>query len=287
MFFAILWTDSLVLGHYASPADFAVYAIVVSLLHPASFVSTAVGQMFAPRIAAEDARGDHSTLSRMLKRVTYWNTATSVPIFAALIVLATPILGLFGDAYRAGAAALAILAAGQLLNTAAGPLGQLINLSGRPYITMVNNSLVAIVNVGTCLVLVPRYGLPGAALSTASALTLVNLIKLVQVRAIFGMWPFRVDTLRALAAAGLAAGVAAACAFVPPWPNAFLQGVVPSMLLVAAYGVFVWGLGMNEEDRELLAAGRARLARRLGRRRRRRAIPAAATKSPTLEVRKP
>jgi O-antigen/teichoic acid export membrane protein len=75
--------------------------------------------MFAPRIAVEDARGDRARLASMLKRVTYWNLAVSLPIFMCLLVLASALLDLFGTAYGAGATALAILAAGQIVNAAA------------------------------------------------------------------------------------------------------------------------------------------------------------------------
>ena len=57
------------------------------LLSPAQTVSTATGQMFAPRIAAEDARGDRSTLEVMLKRVTYWNVSLAIPVFALLLLV--------------------------------------------------------------------------------------------------------------------------------------------------------------------------------------------------------
>ena len=58
--------------------------------------------MFAPRIAAEDARGDRATLGLMLKRVTYWNIALSLPVFLVLLLLPGPLLGLFGPRYEDG-----------------------------------------------------------------------------------------------------------------------------------------------------------------------------------------
>jgi O-antigen/teichoic acid export membrane protein len=272
MFFAILWTDTLMLARYTTPVDVAVYTIVGSLMQPATLVAQAIGQMFAPRIAAEDARGDRATLEVMLKRVTFWNTATSIPLFAALAVIPAPLLAIFGHQYEDGAAALAILAVGQLLNTAAGPLGQVINMSGRPYITMLNNAGVALLNLVSCWILIPRYGLVGAALSTASALTLVNLIKLVQVHRIFGMSPWRADTLNVLAAAGMACAVVLPLAMLVPWPDPVSQALVSSAVLVGAYGVFVWALGLDEEDAALFAAGTARLRRRLSGSRPRRSL---------------
>jgi O-antigen/teichoic acid export membrane protein len=263
LFWAVLWTDTVLLGRFGTAAEVGIYAVATRLLIPASTISTAVGQMFAPRIAAEDARGDRATLSRMLKRVTYWNTAVSIPIFVTLALIPGPLLALFGPRYTEGATALAILALGQLLNTAAGPLGQVINMSGRPYITMLNNAFVAVVNLGACLVLIPRYGMVGASVSFAGSLTLVNLIKLVQVRVLFGMYPFRTDTLRAIFAAAVGAGLAAPVAFLVDWPDELGQVLVVTAIIFLGYVQVVRVLGLNPEDRALFAAGRAKIVRRL------------------------
>jgi O-antigen/teichoic acid export membrane protein len=248
----ILWTDTVLLGRLRASADVAVYAIAQRLLSPAQTVSTATGQMFAPRIAAEDARGDRRTLDAMLKRVTYWNLSLAIPIFAVLLLLPGPLLRMFGDGYAHGATALGILAAGQLVNAATGPLGQVINMSGRPYLTLVNNAAVSALNVGACLILIPRYGLTGAACSTTGAITLVNLIKLVQVRVLFGINPFREETLRALAAGLLAAGTVAPAALLLAWPDAAVQVLVSAALLVLLYAALFWWSAAGGEERELL-----------------------------------
>jgi O-antigen/teichoic acid export membrane protein len=170
---------------------------------------------------------------------------------------------LFGARYTAGAGALAILAMGQLINTGAGPVGQVINLSGRPYLSMLNHAAVAAINIGACLILIPRFGMIGAACSTASALTLVNLIKVVEVRVIFGMYPFRLDSVRATAACALAALVTAPVVIVPAWPSALAEVLVSSAILLGSYTVFVWSLGVSAEDRKLLEAVKTRIGHAL------------------------
>jgi O-antigen/teichoic acid export membrane protein len=264
LFFFILWTDTLLIGRFRSAGEVGVYAVVGTLLTPATLVSTAIGQMFAPRISAADARGDRTDLAQMLKRVTHWNTAVSLPFFAVLIVVPTALLGLFGHHYTAGATALAILAVGQLLNTAAGPLGQVLNMSGRQYLTMTNNAAVAGLNAVGCWILIPRYGLTGAACSTASALTIVNLIKLVQVRVLFGMYAFEWSTLRLFAAAAVATAAAAPVAHAMTYPTYVVEVLLGTAVLFAVYAVAVWRLGLTQDDRELFAHGRARIRRRLG-----------------------
>jgi O-antigen/teichoic acid export membrane protein len=264
MFFAILWTDTLLLARFRSAAEVGVYTIVGRLLNPSTLAATAIGQMFAPRIVVREARRDRKTLATMLKRVTYWNTAVSLPLFLLLVVLSTPLLVVFGARYSAGANALAILAAGQLLNTAAGPLGQVINLSGRPYLTMLNNALVAGLNVVGCLLLIPRYGMTGAACSTAGSLTLVNLIKLGEVKLIFRMSPFRRDSVRAFAAGAVAVALAVPVVFIPSWPSSLAEIVAGAAVLLSSYVVLFWLFALNEEEHELVVAAKSRLGRALG-----------------------
>lgn len=261
LFFAILWTDTLLLGRFRSAEEVGVYSVLTTLLMPATIVSTSIGQMFAPRVSVEDARGDRAALAAMLKRVTHWNTAVSLPFFAALAVVPVALLSLFGSAYAAGAAALAVLAIGQLLNTAAGPLGLVINMSGRQYLTMTNNALVAGLNVVGCLLLIPRFGMTGAAVSTASALLLVNAIKLVEVRLLFGIHPFRGQSVRVLLAAAGAVAAALPVAVLPKWPGPLLELAAAGGILFAAYAGLAWWLAMTAEDRELFAVGSERIRR--------------------------
>ena len=264
LFWGVLWTDTVLLGRFGTAVEVGIYAVATRLLMPASAISTAVGQMFSPRIAAEDAHGDRAILARMLKRVTYWNTSVSIPIFVTLMLIPGPLLALFGETYLLGATALAILAVGLLLDTAAGPLGQVINMSGRPYINMMNNALVAGLNVVACVLLIPRFGMEGAAIAFSSSLALVNAIKLVQVRVLFGVYPFRSDTLRTLAAAAVAAGCAAPAAYLVDWSNPLWEVAAATAIIFLVYVQVVRALGVSAEDRELFAAGRARIGRGLG-----------------------
>ena len=141
----------------------------------------------------------------MLRRVSYWNLAVALPILGSMVVLREPLLALFGSGYEAGAAPLVLLAVGQLVLNAAGPLTAVINLSGHPRVTLFDNALVFGANLVLCIILVPRYGMAGAAASTLIALCSVTLLQVGQVARLFRIHPFRDDQLRCLAAGGVAA----------------------------------------------------------------------------------
>ena len=261
LYLATLWTDTLVLAHYGTARQVGIYGLVVALLAPVSQLTVAVSQAFTPRIAGTHARGDSAGLAQMLQRVSYWNLAVALPILASMAVLREPLLALFGRGYEAGATALVLLAVGMLVLNAAGPLTAVINLSGHPRVTLFDNTLVFGANLVLCVILVPRYGMAGAATSTLIALCSVTLLQVGQVARLFRIHPFRDDQLRALAAGGLAAGATAALTLLP-WPSALLEVVAGGLAFIGVYAAGIALLGVREETRELLERASKRILRR-------------------------
>jgi O-antigen/teichoic acid export membrane protein len=261
LYLATLWTDTLVLAHYGTARQVGIYGLVVALLAPVSQLTVSVSQAFTPRIAGTHARGDSAGLAGMLQRVSYWNLAVALPILASMAVLREPLLSLFGKGYEAGATPLVLLVVGQLVLNAAGPLTAVINLSGHPRVTLFDNALVFGSNLVLCIILVPRYGMAGAATSTLIALCSVTLLQVGQVARLFRIHPFRDDQLRCLAAGG-AAALATAALTLLPWPSSLLEVLSGGLLFVAVYAAGISVLGVREETRELLKSARARLLRR-------------------------
>ena len=261
LYLATLWTDTLVLAHYGTAHQVGIYGLVVALLAPVSQLTVSVSQAFTPRIAGTHARGDSAGLAAMLQRVSYWNLAVALPILASMAVLREPLLSLFGKGYEAGATPLVLLVIGQLVLNAAGPLTAVINLSGHPRVTLFDNALVFGANLVLCVILVPRYGMAGAATSTLIALCSVTLLQVGQVARLFRIHPFRDDQLRCLVAGG-AAALATAALTQLPWPSSLLEVVAGGVLFVSVYAAGISVMGIREETRELLKSVRARLLRR-------------------------
>jgi O-antigen/teichoic acid export membrane protein len=261
LYLATLWTDTLVLAHYGTAHQVGVYGLVIALLAPVSQLTVAVSQAFTPRIAGTHARGDSASMAQMLRRVSYWNLAVALPILGSMAVLREPLLALFGRGYEAGAVPLLLLAVGQLVLNAAGPLTAVINLSGHPRVTLFDNILVFTTNLVLCIILVPRYGMTGAAASTLIALCSVTLIQVGQVGRLFRIHPFRDDQLRCLAAGGVAA-VATAALTLLPWPAPLLEVVAGGLVFIAVYVAGIAALGVRDETRELAQRARDRLMRR-------------------------
>jgi len=128
-------------------------------------------------------------------------------------------------------------------------------------VTLFDNALVFGANLALCIILVPRYGMAGAATSTLIALCSVTLLQIGQVARLFRIHPFRDDQLRALAAGGIAA-VATATITLLPWPAPLFEVAAGSLVFITVYIAGIAALGVREETRELAQRARDRLLRR-------------------------
>jgi O-antigen/teichoic acid export membrane protein len=97
-------------------------------------------------------------------------------------------LSLFGSEFAEGAPALVVLAGGYLFSALAGSVGYLLQMAGRQVAFQNITTLIMILNVLTNWLLVPRYGITGAAVSTSVGLIAWNAACLWYVRRALGFW---------------------------------------------------------------------------------------------------
>jgi O-antigen/teichoic acid export membrane protein len=69
-----------------------------------------------------------------------------------------------------------ILALGLLARAAIGPIERLLNMLGEQRICAMVYAGAFAVNLGLCVILIPRWGMAGAAVATASALIIESIL---------------------------------------------------------------------------------------------------------------
>lgn len=99
------------------------------------------------------------------------------------LALGDEILGwVFGDPFKAGALALALLACRQLINATLGPVGMLLKMSDHENVAMRGLASAAVFNVLLNFSLVPNFGMAGAAFASALTLLWWNVLLRWEVR---------------------------------------------------------------------------------------------------------
>lgn len=175
------------LGMFRSEAEVGYYAIAVRLSMLTGFVLKAINSMAASKFSELYHTDELSQLFRVAKRATkliFWST---VPILLTLLILGRPILGLlYGSGYRVAYGALALLVMGQFVSSASGSTGVFMNMTGAEKAMGNIMAVAAVSNVVMNALLIPRFGIEGAAFAGMVTFCIWNLSSLVYIKRKYG-----------------------------------------------------------------------------------------------------
>ena len=246
---ALLWLDQLILPIYVDADQVAIYGVATSLVVLATFAANPITQSLAPRVADLTRRKEIRRLGLAYQAAAGWITRFSLPFFAVIFIFPRPLLNLFGPGYAVGAMVTIILAIGKLSDTVTGPCGAMLNQAGLNKLAVIDNTIALTVNVGLNFLLIPQYGINGAAFAWMVSLVLVNTLRATQVKLyVADAWPFNAGTPKSLAAfAWSMLGALVVRELVDGSPRAEL--IIATPVVFGLYIVFILALGLTDEDK--------------------------------------
>jgi O-antigen/teichoic acid export membrane protein len=181
------FVDVILLSFFLPPEAVAVYFAATRILQFVVFASYAASTATAPRFAEAKARGDVSSLKALVVRTARLTSAATILIGAAVLVAAPLLLHLFGPGFSASFAPLAVLVAGVVIYSAFGPAEDLLNMLGGERLSAAVALAALALAVCLNLLLIPRYGIMGAATAMAVAFALRGAGLAVVARARLGI----------------------------------------------------------------------------------------------------
>ncbi len=185
-------TDIIMLGMFATELDVGVYNVALKVSMITSISLTAINTISAPKFAAFWGERDIKGLSKMVRQSTQLIFWTSFPVLAILLFFPKWILGYFGQEFIIGSTALMALAVGQFINSASGSVGQIMNMTNNQFFLQYTSIISAVINVVLNYILIPKYGVVGAALSTAASGVIWNIMCIIFIKSRLGVstWYF-------------------------------------------------------------------------------------------------
>jgi O-antigen/teichoic acid export membrane protein len=155
-----------------------------------SFAIEAIRIAIAPQISSLLAREEREEAKAIYRAGTWWLMALAWPFYITLAIFAPLLLRMFGTEFVAGKTAVVILASAMLLGLATGNVTTVLLMGGKSSWNLINTVVSLTLNVGLNLVLIPRYGINGAAIAWAATIAVNNLAPLVQVKLFLKLDPF-------------------------------------------------------------------------------------------------
>ena len=129
-----------------------------------------------------------SEMKRIVRIVTY----LVIPMFFIFLFLGNDLLAIFGEAYVTNEAKLAliILAFSFLIDAISGPIGSILTMTKYAKLALYNNLASLLINITLNFILISRFGIVGVAIATGISIIANNLISIIQVKMLLGIFSY-------------------------------------------------------------------------------------------------
>ena len=164
-------TDVIVIANALSPTEAGIYFAAAKTMGLIMFVYYAVGSAMANRFAAASAQSDDTALRAHVREAVRWTFWPTLAMGLVMLAAGHPLLALFGSQFVDGYPVMCVLILAFLARAAIGPVDFLLNMTGGQADCARALTIAALLNLVLNLVLVPRFGIMGAA--TAVSLSLI------------------------------------------------------------------------------------------------------------------
>lgn len=240
--------DILMVGFFLTESVVGIYQVSVLVATLLILPLTAFNQLFPPVASRLYSNDEINQLESIYETVTRWSL--TVAIFPALIfaIFSSEVLSIFGPEFSNGWLVLTLFTVAQLTSCAVGPSGYVLMMTDHQYLTLINQWMLGILNIGLNYLFIIEFGMVGAAMATAAILSLINIVRIIEVWYTEDILPYSMKFVKPLAAGLITGALMYGCSI-------FFEGAV---LLVG--GSFIGGLtfvcllflfGIEEQDQEI------------------------------------
>ncbi len=182
MYVVFLRSDKLIISFFDTASNLGIYSLAVKIATFSVIFLSAANQILAPKISATYSQGNKERMINVINtgtKLVFW---FSLPLIILLVIFSDFILGIFGPEFIEGKNALLILLVGFLANILSGPVGQVLQMTNREKVFQNIMVISAILNVILNFILIPFYGIVGAAISTTLCNIFWNLVSVYKIK---------------------------------------------------------------------------------------------------------
>ncbi|WP_180079883.1 MULTISPECIES: flippase [unclassified Acinetobacter] len=173
----VVETATIMLGSFRSVAEVGIYKIAVQGAMLVIVGVTAMNTIIAPHISKYSAESNIESTFHIARKSARFSSIIALIGFCFFLFFGKKLIVLiFGQAYEAAYLPLLWLSAGQLVHAIIGPGGIILTMSGYEKATLYTLLLAAICNICLNALLIPHYGINGAAIATFLSIFLRKIV---------------------------------------------------------------------------------------------------------------
>jgi len=208
LWMVVKWTDIVMLGYFNVAQDVGIYNIALPTAELLMVIIIALRYIVMPVLSELYSLGNKKEFKQTYHAVNKWAFSVSLPIFLLMAFFPATILGLlFGNAYIAASLPLTILAIGYFVYTVGNISNTSVLVVGKTKLNMATVILVALSNFVLNLILIPMFGIIGAAIATSTSFFVFFFASIGFCYKELHIHPFKMAYLKAIVAGFISIGV--------------------------------------------------------------------------------
>ncbi|EMA45362.1 oligosaccharide flippase family protein [Halococcus saccharolyticus] len=191
--------DKLMLGALASAPNAAgVYNYGYPLAAGLPVILSVFGFLYMPLASRLDNDSNREEVDRVYKVTTKWIYIAAFPLFLTFVAFPGDVVAIvFSETDPRSATVLAILSIGFFMSAANGRCQDTLSAFGYTTYILAVNTVTAVLNIALNLVMIPTYGVVGAAVASAVSFFVLNATAMLVLWRTTGIAPFSKWTVRA------------------------------------------------------------------------------------------
>ena len=234
----VLRIDQLMVTGYLGLDETAIYTIAFFMGTVIEIPKRSISQMSDAIIANAFENERIDEIKKIYKQSSINQLILGAFVFIAVVINLENIYAIMpnGDKYSSGELVVVLIGLSKLVSMAFGVNSEII-ISSKHYKTNIYFVLIlAALTIGLNVILIPEYGLIGAALATLISVLLFNLIKMIYIYYRLQFQPFSIHTLTTIL-------LSAFCFFivsiVPQFSNPIVNGAYLTILTSLVFGLLM------------------------------------------------
>ncbi len=170
------WIDIIMLGILSNATEVGMYHPIERTAGLVRMILFAFAGIFAPIFSEHYFKKNKNGMKESYQSSSKYILAFSLPIFIFLFIFSEPMLLVFGTEFQ-NYFALKVLLLGIFIQTIFGLGSSTLTMSGYTKFNLLNVSIALVLNIISNSILIPLYGLTGAALATSFALIVLSTLR--------------------------------------------------------------------------------------------------------------
>lgn len=244
--------DAIMIGKYLNLSAVGIFAVAAYIAYVIEVPLNSLERITHTKVSQAWADNDREYIKKIYYQSVRYLMLLGGLLLVGIVCNVQDLLGILPEAYHQGTTVAIIACVGSFLNVATGVNTSILFTSSKYLYGTFLLVFLMILTVTLNVLLIPRYGIEGAAVATVSSLVIYNIIKYLILLKHFKMQPYDLSSLKILLVILLSFLVGF---FLPEMGGPWSTMILRSILIVAVYGISTYFLRIVPEFHKYIGRG--------------------------------